>query len=812
VEVLFFAALEKGTAAERAAYLDAACEGDAELRRQVEKLLDAHPRAGDFLEKPVGEQLAAAPEQSGGTQDFDASADGQRAVPAGRTDLFPARTDAEGSGDDHESNLDFLQPSIRPDSLGRLGHFEVLQVLGQGGFGIVFRALDEQLQRVVAVKVLAPHLAVTSPARKRFLREARASAKIRHENVVQIHAVAEQPLPYLVMEFIPGETLQQRLDRTGPLEVMEVVHIGRQIAEGLAAAHGTGLIHRDIKPANILIEAGPNHHVKITDFGLARAADDATLTASGIVAGTPMFMAPEQAQGSTLDHRADLFSLGSVLYTICSGRPPFRADGTLAILKRVVEDTPRPIPEIIPEVPQWLCEIIRRLHAKEPADRIGTASEVVDLLERGLAAPQHPGTLKASQVAAPATMEKMPPSQETTEVTPALRRPGFRTRRWVATAALLLMLAGGLGIAEATGVTDFRGTVIRLFSPEGTLVVEVDDPGVSVNIDGADIVITGAGAKEIRLKPGRYTLEASQDGKLVRRELVTVTRNGRQVVRINQETLPAGTSVARAGGKESDPRNSLPPMFRNVIGMEFVLVPKGKRWLGGTKDGPGFDEVEIPAHFYLGKYEVTQEEWMNVMGEYPSHFSRNNSGMDAVKDINDADLKRFPVEQVSWDHCQVFIERLNRREKETGWVYRLPKEAEWEYACRGGPQSDGPEFDFYFAKPTNTPMPGQANFKETGLNRTCKVGSYEVNALGLHDMHGNVLEWCDDTDPAPDGSLQRVLRGGGFLTSSGWCRAADRGRLPPSGAGSSIGLRLARVPVGPALESGAKEKSFGARP
>src|SRR5262249_5209471 len=162
------------------------------------------------------------------------------------------------------------------------------------------------LQRVVALKVLAPALAATSPARKRFLREARSSAKVRHENVVALYAVFEQPLPYLVMEFIPGETLQQRLDRIGPLETLDVVRIGRQIAEGLAAAHGTGLIHRDIKPGNILIEAGPHQHVKITDFGLARAADDASLTQSGIVAGTPMFMAPEQASGGTLDHRADL--------------------------------------------------------------------------------------------------------------------------------------------------------------------------------------------------------------------------------------------------------------------------------------------------------------------------------------------------------------------------------------------------------------------------------------------------------------------------------------------------------------------------
>src|SRR5262245_9902573 len=157
--------------------------------------------------------------------------------------------------DEEPGDLHFLQPSTRPDSLGRIGHYEVLQVLGRGGFGIVLRAFDEALERVVALKALAPAMAATSPARKRFLREARASAQVRHENIVQVYAVEEQPLPYLVMEFIPGETLQQRLDRVGPLETLEIVRISRQIAEGLDAAHARGLIHRDIKPPNILLEA-----------------------------------------------------------------------------------------------------------------------------------------------------------------------------------------------------------------------------------------------------------------------------------------------------------------------------------------------------------------------------------------------------------------------------------------------------------------------------------------------------------------------------------------------------------------------------
>ena len=404
---IFLAVLDLPDPTARARYLDGACGGDPARRARIESLLSSHDSAGSFLGSPVVDP----PESDNGV------AQELRGV-ANPED----ENDADGA-------LDFLQPSTRPDSLGRIGHYEVLQVLGKGGFGIVFRAFDEVLQRVVAVKVLAPHMAATSPARKRFLREARSSAKVRQENVVQVYAVEEHPLPYLVMEFIPGETLQQRLDRTGPLEAVEVVQFGRQIAEGLAAAHAQGLIHRDIKPANILIEAGPQPCVKITDFGLARAADDASLTQSRTIAGTPMYMAPEQAHGETLDHRADLFSLGSVLYTMCSGRPPFRADNTLAVLKRVAEDTPRPIPEIIPEVPQWLCDIIARLHAKKPEDRIGTAREVADLLGSGLAAMDRPGGVPTFPEVAQSAVLEMLPVGKIPGSTTALK-PHSRTPRW----------------------------------------------------------------------------------------------------------------------------------------------------------------------------------------------------------------------------------------------------------------------------------------------------------------------------------------------------------------------------------------------
>jgi formylglycine-generating enzyme required for sulfatase activity len=755
----FMGALDIDDPTQRAEFLDAACAGDSALRQRVEALLKSHFGAGNFLGKLAPERLAEelALQATQGERDSLAS-------------------------DTAQDELGFLKPTTRPGALGRLGHYELLEVLGRGGFGIVFRGFDEVLHRVVAVKVLAPQLAVCARSRQRFLREARASARVRHENIVQVYAVEEQPLPYLVMEFIPGETLQRRLERTGPLPTREVLHLGRQIAEGLAAAHASGLIHRDIKPANILLEGGTNPRVKITDFGLARAADDASLTQTGILAGTPLFMAPEQAKGEPLDRRADLFSLGSVLYTMCSGRPPFRANTTLAVLKRVVEDTPQPLREISPEVLEWQCDLIARLHAKKPEDRFASAQEVVDLLGSGLRALEQ-GSVPSFPGVAPGAGKQVRRGRESQ----AQRGPRVHAGAWVIAAALLLLLLGGFGLAEATGVTDVHGTVIRLFWPEGTLVVEVNDPGVSVKIEGSDLVITGTGAKEIRLRPGSYTVEARKGDKIVSRELITVVTNGRQVVRVSQEAAAAKTAEEKA---RSTGAGKLPPTFQNRTGMEFVLVPRGKGWLGGGKDMLGEKEVEIAADFYLGKYEVTQEEWQKVMGENPSSFSRKGHNSSLVKNIDDADLKRFPVEMVSWHQCRIFVEKLNRRERETGWVYRLPTEVEWEYACRGGPMADKLDsaFDFYFARPTNAPVTAQANFNN-GLNRPCKVGSYPPNTLGLHDMHGNVWEWCDDTGRAPNG----VYRGGDWLSDAVHCRAAFFFVYPTSHRDTRLGLRVARV-------------------
>jgi hypothetical protein len=280
--------------------------------------------------------------------------------------------------------LYFLRPADRPGLLGLLGPYEVHEVIGQGGMGIVLKAHDAALHRHVAIKVLSLALAGSTTARRRFRREAQAAAAVCHEHVVPVYGVYEADgLPYLVMQYVSGESLQDRLDRVGSLEPAEVVEIGYQTAAGLAAAHAHGLIHRDIKPANLLLEEGLAR-VRITDFGLARMVDDTRLTYSGVIAGTPEYMAPEQARGEPVDHRADLFSLGSVLYAMCVGVPPFRGTTAVALLRQVSDHEPAPVHHLNPNVPPELAELIRCLLAKDPAERVQSAQEVAEWLRRYL--------------------------------------------------------------------------------------------------------------------------------------------------------------------------------------------------------------------------------------------------------------------------------------------------------------------------------------------------------------------------------------------------------------------------------------------
>lgn len=279
------------------------------------------------------------------------------------------------------SEQQVLDPPSHPELLGRIGRYEVERKIGSGGMGVVFKAFDSELNRPVAIKVLLPHLASVGAARQRFSRESRAAASISHDNIVPIHNVeSNEKFPYLVMQYVPGESLQSRIDREGRLSASRILQIGLQTALGLAAAHQQGIVHRDIKPANLLLENGVDR-LFITDFGLARIVDDASLTNTGIVAGTPNYMSPEQAKGELTDHRTDLFSLGAVLYFAATGHPPFRAENAMGVLNRICHEKHRSLLKCDTELPEVLCKIIDKLLEKNPAKRFQDANALAQNLQ-----------------------------------------------------------------------------------------------------------------------------------------------------------------------------------------------------------------------------------------------------------------------------------------------------------------------------------------------------------------------------------------------------------------------------------------------
>ncbi len=492
------------------------CPGRAVLKRLLDGSLSEHEQEAIEHHLDTCEACQARLDAlAGGNEDLPRQMQNLREGPAADSpglrrvigvlkDQLEPETEATGTTVSAASEvLEFLDPPDVPGDLGKLGPYRVQEVLGQGGMGIVLKAFDPILHRAVAIKILAPQLATSSSARQRFAREARAAAAIRNEHVVAIHSVDEwKGLPYLVMEFIPGNSLQARIDHSAPLDLNSILRIGMQAASGLAAAHAQGLVHRDIKPANILLE-NCVERVKITDFGLARAVDDASLTQSGVVAGTPLFMAPEQARSEAIDHRADLFSLGAVLYAMCTGRSPFRASTTLGVLKRVCDDTHRPVRDVNPEVPEWLSQIIDRLLAKDRADRYQTADEVVDVLATQLARRQR-GNSESLETRTRHVRQTVAAADD---VGPA--KTHRRRRRWFELVGYLVVLLAGLFvIAEVTGATRIINSlaeVLGLRKPKSLLVIHWSNSELRVLVDHR--LLPGPGTQYLFKEPSGCRIE-----------------------------------------------------------------------------------------------------------------------------------------------------------------------------------------------------------------------------------------------------------------------------------------------------------------
>jgi serine/threonine protein kinase len=305
-------------------------------------------------------------------------------------------------------------PPTAPGEVGTLGPYRVVKELGRGGMGTVYEALDTRLERALALKVMSPEFAAESEARERFLREARATAKVVHDNVVTVYEADERDgVPYIAMQLLQGMPLDQYLKHKGAPPLAHVVRIAREAALGLAAAHELGLVHRDIKPGNLWLEA-PNGRVKVLDFGLAKPSDtNATLTGTGVVLGTPAYMSPEQARGQTVDHRSDLFSLGAVVYRLCTGKNPFVGEYVMAVLTALVNDDPKPVRELNPSVPDALAVLVNQMLAKRPEQRPQTAAEVAwhlrAILDQLLAPLVSPGAMSAdASTSVPVVVRTLP--------------------------------------------------------------------------------------------------------------------------------------------------------------------------------------------------------------------------------------------------------------------------------------------------------------------------------------------------------------------------------------------------------------------
>ncbi len=255
----------------------------------------------------------------------------------------------------------------------QLDQFELRKELGRGAMGVVFAGFDPGVQRDVAVKVMSPEYASSNEARLRFTREARSLAAVHHPNVVGVYSLGTADgLPYMAMEFVHGGSLEELIDGIGPLPVAQVADLGGQIALGLAAAHAKGIVHRDLKPANVFVEA-VSGRAKLGDFGLARGLDNLGLTQAGALVGSPLFMSPEQIDGLPLDGRSDLFSLGTVLYGMCTAKLPFEAMSMTALLRLIADATPIPPKAHRPDLPEWLNAVVIDLLKKNPDDRIPSA-------------------------------------------------------------------------------------------------------------------------------------------------------------------------------------------------------------------------------------------------------------------------------------------------------------------------------------------------------------------------------------------------------------------------------------------------------
>jgi len=673
-----------------------------------------------------------------------------------------------------------------PVALASSPDYEVLREISRGGMGVVYLARNRRMYRLEALKVVNEALLQQSGALERFEREMQAAARLNHSNIVI--AYSSPPLDGLLafaMEFVDGVDLYELVQARGPLPVSNACYYVYQAAQGLQHAHDRQMVHRDIKPHNLMLTRdGKKQVIKILDFGLAKATSEnqigAGLTGTGQMLGTPHYMAPEQIDNAAkADIRADIYSLGCTLYHLLAGYPPFHDKaGLLAILRAHGTDTARLLHEVRPDVTTESAGIVARMMSKDAAQRYQQPSEVAQALTPYFKRGVRPIPTGTARFAAPRPAAVAPAPVQTPADPPA---DGNKDE--------LNPMHSMLDCVDDPAPS--RGA--KRSGSGGSLrtALKVIPPKIWIGMAAGILLVAGLGL----WRSGVFTLKPKSG------ESAAITKG-----EVANRGRPAQMScIGEKIGQERDD---------NSLNLSLVWCPPGKFTMGSPKSELGREDFEFQVRvtltkgFWLRKHEVTQGEYERIIGTNPSGHSASGH---SKADFLGMATSRFPVENVSYEDSLVFCRKMTEQEQlagrlSAGWEYTLPTEAQWEYACRAGTETpfsfgtklNGTEANCDGKYPYGTDMEGPE------LKRTTTVGSYAANAWGLHDMHGNVWEWCRDAMGKPPGGAdpevrsgfpRRVVRGGCYNYKAASCRSAYRYWDSPDEKTSGRGFRVALCPA-----------------
>lgn len=676
-----------------------------------------------------------------------------------------------------------------------LGNYVVLDRIGAGGMGLVLKARHCRMDRLVALKVL-PTSVTASPERlARFQREVKAAARLEHPNIVAAYDADEcRGVHYLAMQYVDGNDLATLVKRDGPFELARSLDSILQVARGLGYAHGRGVIHRDIKPSNLLMDGAGR--VRILDLGLARILNpsnllpETELTSEGAAMGTADYMAPEQSlDAGEADARSDIYSLGCTWHYLLTGRAVYGGD---SVIKRVLAHRDHPVPKLgdrVSGIPPELEAIFQRMLAKNPGDRFPSITCLLDAL-------QETGAVVSADATGigPGTQERMIREERTrsfaTPVPGLVPQPRFTTRRmWLLVAAISVITT----IATVGYVTS---------RPEPRPHARI------AKSNSTDAASSPEAAQAVPLEESRSAPAPASPPE--------------------PATAPFDAATAADIQRRWAKYLNLPVEYVNDLGMSFRLIPPGLFDMGSTPEEiedalrqiPPFEShwrscvrsegprlrVGIDEPFYMATYQTTQSEYMAAVGRNPSDYSSSGPRARLVAGWT---TDRFPVDCVSWNDAVSFANRVNEIEglpvtyRATGSTferipsigYRLPAEAEWEYAVRAGTTTR------YWNGDAEHRLREIARFSGNHTGRTHAVGELAPNPWGLFDTYGNVWAWCEETWVPPGDAVSgpvaaspdnafKVIRGGYWNCSHLDCRSAAKGAHRTTDRNCALGCRL----------------------